>query len=135
MISILLVLVGAAIGSVARYALTFAQPLIIRRLPAGPENVELSWATILANVLASFLAGLLIRYFGSSIEVSATTMVTLLILGFCGGLSTMSSFALEILLLIRKNASVLAFGYLFFGVGIALFMFWLGLVVATVLSF
>lgn len=132
--SYLLIMIGAGLGAVARYALTFLEPVIIDRFTKAPKRVYYPWATTMANFLGSFGAGVLIRFFGSSIEFSAAALVTLLVLGFCGALSTMSTFALEVMFLIRKRASVIAFGYTFFSLGGALFMFWLGMVTGTVLS-
>jgi fluoride exporter len=74
----LLVALGAAVGAPLRYAL--ASVLDDDRLP---------WGTLLVNVVGSFLLGLL-----SGAAVSGSAMA-LLGVGFCGGFTTYSSFAVQ----------------------------------------
>ncbi|HSV40701.1 MAG TPA: CrcB family protein [Nocardioidaceae bacterium] len=73
----LLVALGGGVGSAVRY-------LVAQRLDA-----QLPWGTLAVNVVASFLLGI----------VSAATLSesasALLGIGFCGGMSTYSAFAVQ----------------------------------------
>jgi len=73
-----LVAVGAAVGASLRYV---AAHLLDRGFPRG---------TLLVNVAGSFLLGAL-----SGLAVSGSTMA-LLGVGFCGGLTTYSAFAVQV---------------------------------------
>ena len=79
-----LIAVGGAIGAMARYAL--AQ----WRTPGFP------YAILVANVTGSFVLGLLLG------EVSRSAFL-LLGVGFCGALTTFSTFALDTMVLAREG--------------------------------
>ncbi|MDP2060683.1 MAG: CrcB family protein [Flavobacteriaceae bacterium] len=86
-----LIFVGGGMGSVFRYALG-------RWLNTG---AILPWGTFLANILGSFLIGVIIGY-ASRNENQLLTF--LLAVGFCGGFTTFSGFAFENMqFLISKN--------------------------------
>jgi fluoride exporter len=78
-----LVFVGGGLGSIARYTIALWLPKIHNQLP---------WNILLANAAACVLIGVV-----SSIALSKNTynqtLVVLLVTGFCGGLSTFSSFS------------------------------------------
>ena len=57
-----------------------------------------SWDTLLVNAIGSFLLGSLL---GSGMASGGT--VTFLLLGFCGGLTTFSTFSLQTLSLISER--------------------------------
>ncbi len=75
--TVLLVAIGAALGAPVRYAVA---QLLDGRLPGG---------TILVNIAGSFGVGVL-----SGLSVSGHTSA-LLGVGFCGGLTTYSAFAVQ----------------------------------------
>jgi fluoride exporter len=82
----LLVAVGGAVGSVARYAVTLAGTWAW-----GPE---FPWGTIIINVVGSFV----ITFFGALTAPygeSAQGPRILVMVGFCGGFTTFSSFSLQ----------------------------------------
>jgi CrcB protein len=90
----LLIALGGAIGSVSRYALGSAvQRMTHHNFPLG---------TLIVNVSGCLLIGVLAKFFmGSQTELPlrATLMI-----GFCGGFTTFSSFTLETLALAQTGA-------------------------------
>lgn len=95
--------------------------LVGRWLPLGAAAGHFPWATLLVNLLASFLIGVLYglgeRHHALSPETTA-----LLTTGFCGGLSTFSSFTGESFLLLHAHHAGLFLLYisLSFSLGLAL---------------
>ena len=102
--SVVWVFLGGGLGAVARYGLALA-------LPIGPlrEGV-FPWATFAANALACLLLGaglvLLTR------EQLSRPAQLLLLTGFCGGFSTFSTFAAELLELTHSGHWGVAVAYL-----------------------
>ena len=81
--SVILVMVGAIPGAVLRYLLGLYIPHYFN-LPVG---------TLIANILGSFVLGVLVTMF--RIGVTNSDFLTMIGIGFCGSLTTMSSFAVE----------------------------------------
>jgi len=82
----LLVALGGAVGSCARYAVGgFAA----RSLPLG-----FPWGTFLVNVAGSFVMGLVVAATMERFAVDPKWRL-LLAVGFCGGFTTFSTFAFE----------------------------------------
>lgn len=102
MFNILLVAVGGAIGSVARYLTAIAMTRLLG--PAFP------WGTITVNIVGSFAIGLLTelvaRKFSAPME-----MRLLLVVGFLGGFTTFSSFSLDTMALVERGPVWIAFSY------------------------
>lgn len=96
----LLIGLGGAIGSIARYAIA---------LWALPLSKELPWGTILINIAGSFIIG----FFGTltltqgKFPLSENTRLFVMV-GICGGFTTFSSFSLQTLDLIRTGAPLRA---------------------------
>jgi CrcB protein len=90
------VFVGGGLGSICRYAIT----IILKE-----TNSLYPWPTLLANAIGSLLIGVLADQLMRSTSVqSANTLFW--IIGFCGGLTTFSTFALENLTLFRTSGSL-----------------------------
>ncbi len=95
--TVLVVALGGALGTVARYGLSLA---------ALPISATLPWGTILINVAGSFLIG-----FVGTLTLShgrypmPETARLFVMVGFCGGFTTFSSFSLQTLDLMRAGAS------------------------------
>jgi CrcB protein len=96
----LFVVVGGAIGTLARYLVAMA---------AGPMSQSLPWGTIGINILGSFVIG----FFGTftlahgRFPVSENARLFVMV-GLCGGFTTFSSFSLQTLDLLRGGATARA---------------------------
>ncbi len=96
----LMVVAGGALGTLARYLISLA---------ALPISQNLPWGTIGINILGSFIIGL----FGTLTLAHgrypvAENIRLFVMIGFCGGFTTFSSFSLQTLDLLRNGAMVRA---------------------------
>lgn len=87
----LLVFLGGGLGSLARYSVARLMP------PAGLENGDMPWFTLVANLLACIVLGFGVGL--ASKNLLTKELQLLLLTGFCGGFSTFSTFSLELVLL------------------------------------
>ena len=90
---VLLVFLGGGLGSVTRYWLGLKLNNFENAIPFG---------TLLANVLGSLLIGLILGY-SAKTGVLNEQHSLLLATGFCGGLTTFSTFAYENHLFLKGN--------------------------------
>jgi CrcB protein len=113
------VLVGGATGALARTALAEALP---------QRGLSWPWATFLANVAgAALLAWVVTRLHGTP---RAPYWRLLLGTGFCGALTTFSTFQVEAITLARDGTPALAMAYVTASIGVGM----LAAVAATVLA-
>jgi CrcB protein len=96
-VNVLWVALGAAVGAPARYLTDRAlQRVLPGRFP---------WGTFAVNVVGSFVLGI--------VSVTAGPAVTLLVgVGFCGALTTYSTFSYETVALARRREVAVAAVYL-----------------------
>jgi CrcB protein len=100
MIQILLIGLGSAVGGISRYLFsTGVYNLIGKNFPYG---------TLAVNTIGSFLAGFLATLLLERIETLATPLRALLIIGFLGGFTTFSSFAVETINLFESGETLRA---------------------------
>jgi CrcB protein len=93
----LLVAIGGALGSVARYWLGIA--VVARTGPAFP------WGTLLINVIGGFVIGLAATGMMASGRVPMSSGTRLFVMvGFCGGFTTFSAYSLQTLELFEAGA-------------------------------
>ncbi|MCX2561681.1 fluoride efflux transporter CrcB [Acetobacter farinalis] len=95
--SCLLVMLGGALGTLARYAMTLLTAPLSRMMP---------WGTIVGiNVLGSFIIGFFstLTLADGRYPVSDNTRLFVMV-GLCGGYTTFSSFSLQTLDLLRSAA-------------------------------
>ena len=92
----LTVMLGGALGTLARYLIGVA---------AVPFSQDLPWGTIIINIAGSFIIG----FFGTMTVAhgrfpAPETARLFVMVGFCGGFTTFSSFSLQTLDLLRAGA-------------------------------
>lgn len=125
--SILLVAAGGAAGAVLR----FATGQGVARL-FGPSAAAFPAATLLVNMLGSFLVGLLAGWLMK--RGGGDNLRLLLGVGLLGGFTTFSAFTLDLFVLLERGAATLALFYaaasLVAGVG----ALWLGLILTRSLA-
>ncbi|WP_394215365.1 fluoride efflux transporter FluC [Brachybacterium vulturis] len=131
LLAALLVGVGGGLGSVARWGV---RVLALRLLAAQgreqrSEDVRPA-TTVAANILACFLLGFAVARIGSA-GGTAGFVYLMLAAGFCGGLSTLSTAALDVVDLVRRRTFSLALAYLLLSAGTGMAALWLGLVLAS----
>lgn len=83
--NLVLVMVGGAVGSGLRYGVAVGMSAISTIFPT---------ATLLVNIVGSFLLGCLAGSIGTPLQLEESTQL-LLGTGICGGFTTYSAFAVE----------------------------------------
>jgi fluoride exporter len=120
---VVLVAVGGAAGSVARY-LTGVWALRLLG-PATP------WAgTFTVNIVGGLLMGLLVGYLAFRGGVDQDRLRVLLAVGVLGGFTTFSSFSLDASLMIQRRAWDAALGYIAASVTLSILTLFIGLYTA-----
>jgi CrcB protein len=115
------VALGGALGALTRYAITIFFQL--------HYSSSIPWGTIFANVVGSFLMGVLFIILQEKFAQN-DVLKGLLAVGFLGALTTFSSFSLETLIMLQKGNFTYAFGYVIASVGLCLMAAYIGLQVA-----
>ena len=88
--------VGSALGGIGRYWCS--------GLVANYWGQTFPWGTIIVNVVGSFIIGFFFTLTGPDGRLFvAATMLDFVMIGFCGGYTTFSSFSLQTLSLVRDG--------------------------------
>ena len=98
--SILVISLGAAVGAVLRWALGLKLNSLLPELPPG---------TLVANLVGAYIIGIAIAYFATAPSISGEWRL-LIITGFCGGLTTFSTFSAEVVALLQQGRAAVAGG-------------------------
>lgn len=114
---LVLVAIGGALGSVARYGLSV---LVLRQV----NPVNFPWATFSVNVLGCLLAGifLVVAEQFSAVNQEARLFV---VTGLLGGFTTFSAFGIETLGLIRRGEMLIALSYASLSIIVGVLAMWL----------
>lgn len=116
--SVLLVALGGALGSVARFKLS---GWVLHQTP----NWRFPAGTLAVNLIGCFIAGLLA---GMAVKQDVFTAEARVFLftGLLGGFTTFSAFGLETLLLLKRGEAAVALTNVVVSVVIGLLVAWLG---------
>lgn len=109
--------IGAAGGAVLRWVLGMKLNSLFPALPPG---------TLVANLIGGYIIGLAIAFFTQMPNLSPEWRL-LIVTGFCGGLTTFSTFSAEVVNLLQQGRLVWAMGAIGIHVAGSLLMTLLGL--------
>jgi CrcB protein len=124
MVTYIWIAIGSALGGMARYWCSgFAARLIGETFP---------WGTIIVNVVGSFIIGFFGTVTGPDGRIFAGTLTRqFVMIGFCGGFTTFSSFSLQTLNLANDGEWLQAGGNIVGSVVLCLIAVWMGYMLAS----
>jgi CrcB protein len=91
---------GSALGALLRWQLGLKLNSVFPSIPPG---------TLAANLIGGYVIGLAVAYFSHAPDIAPEWRL-LIITGFCGGLTTFSTFSAEVMTLLQDGRLVLAMG-------------------------
>lgn len=115
--SVIAIALGAAIGALLRWFLGLKLNSLYPTLPLG---------TLAANLIGGYIIGIAIAYF-AQMPTLAPEWRLLIVTGFCGGLTTFSTFSAEVVTLLQQGRLTWAIGAIAIHVSGSLLMTILGL--------
>ncbi len=121
--SVLVVSIGAAAGALLRWGLGIKLNSLFPVLPLG---------TLAANLVGGYIIGLAIDYFAQAPHLSPEWRL-LIITGFCGGLTTFSTFSAEVVTRLQEGDLLWAMGAIAIHVAGSLTMTFAGIATAQLL--
>ncbi|WP_236166798.1 fluoride efflux transporter CrcB [Pseudomonas fulva] len=98
--SLLVIAAGASLGAWLRWLLGMKLNALFPTIPPG---------TVVANMVGGYIIGLAIAFLAASPSLSPEWRL-LIITGFCGGLTTFSTFSAETVALIQEGRLLWALG-------------------------
>ena len=123
--NVLWVACGGALGSVCRYIIARAW-LVSSSVQSG---VKFPWPTFMSNGIGSFVLGILVAWMNRhALETSSRAEIVMYFgaVGFCGGLTTFSTFMMVWTVLYKQGALVLLSSYIAASLLGGIFLFILG---------
>lgn len=118
---ILAIALGSVLGGLLRWGLGLKLNSLFPSVPPG---------TLAANLIAGYIVGLAVAYFANVPNLSPEWRL-LIITGFCGGLSTFSTFSAEIVGLLQRGLYSWAMGAIAIHVTGSLVMTFAGIATVT----
>ena len=122
---VLAISIGAAAGALLRWQLGVHLNSLFPVLPLG---------TLAANLVGGYIIGLAIDYFAQAPHLSPEWRL-LIITGFCGGLTTFSTFSAEVVTNLQEGQLLWAMGEITIHVAGSLMMTFAGLATAHLLKY
>jgi CrcB protein len=101
--NLLFVGIGGAAGSIFRYLIS----VFIKN-----NSHNFPWQTFTANIIGCFLIGVFFEFFEKHLLAQPEELKLLMITGFCGGLTTFSTFSAEGISLIQTGHYATAIIYI-----------------------
>lgn len=98
--SLLVIAIGASLGAWLRWLLSIKLNALFPTVPPG---------TLIANMVGGYIIGLAIAFLAATPSLSPEWRL-LIITGFCGGLTTFSTFSAETVTLIQEGRLFWAIG-------------------------
>jgi CrcB protein len=91
--AVIAIAMGSALGALLRWQLGLRLNELFPTLPPG---------TLVANIVGGYIIGLAVAFFASSNEIAPEWRL-FIITGFCGGLTTFSTFSAEVVTLLQAG--------------------------------
>ncbi len=110
MLKIFAIFIGGGLGASLRWFLSETFCKIAKSFPIS---------TLFVNILGSFILGFLAYYFISRIYIN-NELKLLLTAGFCGGLTTFSTFAYENYSMLQNGEILKSLSYIFLSITLSL---------------
>ena len=124
MLNLIAIFLGGGIGAVSRFLISLNLTKIY--------NINLPIATFLVNIIGSFAIGFLYILFMGKTDLTPALKLALTV-GFCGGLTTFSTFSLELFEMISHQQFMQAAIYALLSVLVCLAMTGIGVYCAKLM--
>jgi CrcB protein len=96
--AVLAISIGAALGALLRWVLALKLNSLFPEIPPG---------TLVANLFGAYIIGVAIAYFAGAPDIPGEWRL-FIITGFCGGLTTFSTFSAEVVSLLQQGRTAMA---------------------------
>ena len=103
MLNIISIFIGGGLGAVLRY--------LVGIFSAKYISLNFPFATLLVNIAGGFLIGFLYVFCVDKVQLNQSLNFALTV-GFCGGLTTFSTFSLELFKMFNNGSYMLAIVYI-----------------------
>lgn len=91
--AVLAVAIGGGVGALARWVLSYQLNAYFPAIPPG---------TLASNVIGGYIVGVAIAFFAARPDIAPEWRL-FIITGFCGGLTTFSTFSAEVVMLLQQG--------------------------------